>query len=251
MASAEQKEKAYKEARRKAREAYEKQARSNYDAAVNKALARLDEGGFSKSTMQKRRDTIRAIAHCTAHPEMSMSEAFDQPGAVARTTWYRKSKDWGTHPLMQSVLAEVIRLTREYEEQKAARDQEFDRQYWRSEMQDIAHDMLQKARSMLDWPLAISEVSSEDGRTIIFNPANWTMANVPSLVNAADKAARLAMGLDTDQTTVNVNDWRAELADPEAVAEAEKAQRALALMIAKQRADALAAAADGEGADSD
>jgi hypothetical protein len=81
---------------------------------------------------------------------------------------------------------------------------------------DVAQKLLERAQQMLMFPVVAQE--SADGKTIIM-PAGWKFRDLPSVVAAASKLARLAADMSTENVSV---DWREEarkagIDDPDAI----------------------------------
>jgi hypothetical protein len=94
---------------------------------------------------------------------------------------------------------------------------------------------------MLEFPLRRTE-KSEDGQTVIIQPAAWNLGNVPGLVTTADKVGRLALGMEGERAAVDLT-WAEALPDGITVEEAEEAKRQFAKLLAAQ---SLRAADEGD-----
>jgi hypothetical protein len=81
----------------------------------------------------------------------------------------------------------------------AARRQELKEREW-----ETASKLLEKAEQMLLFPVMVQEVEGEN--TLIF-PAKWSMRDIPTIVQAGSKIARLAADMSTENLAI---DWREE-----------------------------------------
>lgn len=83
------------------------------------------------------------------------------------------------------------------------------RQRHRDQALSLGQAMIDKARAMLQFPLAEVERTVtvyEDGKARevqVFKPGRWNFTTVARLVDSADKLIRLAADMDTQRTTVN------------------------------------------------
>lgn len=186
-------------------------ARTAYETAVNKELDRLSAEPRFRKTMSKRRSTIRLLADAEAHPGQNMRMVFEarktdeqtKAAVVSPQIFYSKKKDWIHHPLFAEVYDNVVRLAREYEEGKDAREREAEREAWKERMAGIATKGASKLETMLDFPIA-KKVIMPDGKTIIEPTDKWSVGNIAPLMTAVDKVGRMALDMDTDKTAVDV-----------------------------------------------
>jgi hypothetical protein len=68
---------------------------------------------------------------------------------------------------------------------------------------EIAEKLIERAERMLEYPL-IEQTLQRDGKTIIIQPAVWTMATVPRFAEVAFKLLRLNADLETDRVMHDV-----------------------------------------------
>jgi hypothetical protein len=76
---------------------------------------------------------------------------------------------------------------------------------------DNAQALIDRAKEMLAWPIAIERVTeevTEDGTTITrhvtVTPARWTARDIPAYLEAAEKLRRLACELPTNRVAVDL-----------------------------------------------
>lgn len=106
------------------------------------------------------------------------------PGAIS---WERRAAAWDDH------VAELDR--RKWVERRLQlREKEW----------DLGQKLIEKAQQMLMFPVMAQE--SADGKTLIL-PADWKLRDVPAVVAAASKLARLSAEMSTENLNV---DWRDE-----------------------------------------
>lgn len=201
-------------------------ARAAFDAAVSAELRRLEADPATRQHLAKRRRTILALASADCDPLTTREDVWRRKDVVRKATWFARDKTWGAHPLMADVLANVTRLTREFEAGKTQRALEAQRAAHNDMMLDLTSRMVQKSLAMLDFPLAQQRVT-KDGVTVV-EPANWSMSNVASLATAADKIARLALDMSTQNTAADVTTDGQPLPDAAPIAAA--IERAAALV---------------------
>ena len=117
--------------------------------------------------------------------------------AAKKYKWTERAEAWDE---------EQRRLDREEWEKR--------RQAQRVEEWEIASKLTEKAKAMLEFPLAKVEADGQDGPTII-KPARWNMADSARMVETASKLARLSAGMETDVTGLEVRYDATALTDDE------------------------------------
>lgn len=95
---------------------------------------------------------------------------------------------------------------------------ENNRKVWKRTEFQVAAKIMRKAQEMLDWPI-YRETVSEDGKTIIREPANWAVRDIAAMVRVASDIARLSVEMEK-----NVHKLVVTLS-PEAVEAMEKLER--------------------------
>ncbi len=83
------------------------------------------------------------------------------------------------------------------------------RKAYRQREIEIAEGLINKATQMLNFPLVVSEQTTESdgGRTIVhttIHPARWNMRDAAAIMGMADKLYRLALVMETEHTTEEV-----------------------------------------------
>lgn len=178
--------------------------RADYEAAVEAELSRLTAAGFTN--IAKRRRTILRLIEAEVDPDLTKDEVFRERGVVSKGIFYHKDKNWWKDETFRDVYERVRALRQAYESQRLIAEQEDERDEWNRRVREVSQAMLDRALEMLDFPLAEVEID-EDGTTRV-TPANWKASDVPAYVNAADRIARLALGMATAST-------RSELSGPQ------------------------------------
>ncbi|MGB1252509.1 MAG: hypothetical protein ACPG8W_17975 [Candidatus Promineifilaceae bacterium] len=171
------------------------QQQAAYEAAVSAEFAKLEADPICKRSLEKRKRTIQAVADADADPTRTRKSAFEEPGVIGRATFYNRKSTWFNHPPFRAVLDAVVGLTLDYERKKEGRRREARRSAHKERMLSVTERVLAKIDLMLDMPLTEQKIDSNGVITI--KPVNWNLRDVASLVNAADKAARLALDMDT------------------------------------------------------
>lgn len=86
---------------------------------------------------------------------------------------------------------------------------------------ELADQLAQKAKAMLDFP--ISRMTTEkDGKTYIIEPADWNFAAAARIVDTQAKLARLASEMETERAMTLTLDQAAQLSDDQLDAELRK-----------------------------
>lgn len=209
-----------------------------YQEAVEQQLQRL----AGMDHLAKRRATVLALAEAAVRPDISRRDVFKRPGVVSMKTFYSTDKDWGagtspTAVLFQEVIREVERLTLEFTSGRDLRRQQARRDAWQERVLGLVDKGMGKLEMMVDFPLstvkrpeeAIIERDAEGRpvtveRTTIIQPAGWNFGTVGLLLDKFDRAARLALEMDTDRETVqvvgmSVEEWREQAEQRRAAAE--------------------------------
>jgi len=131
--------------------------------------------------------------------ERGMAPAATCPGAwvpiIAQWEWRERAAEWDKYLIEQDRL------------QWQARRTELRSREW-----DVADRLLKRGEEMLAFP--VGRVTREDGGKItIVEPADWRLTDIPRVVEAASKLARLASGMATDST--DVFNWDPDDCTPE------------------------------------
>lgn len=86
---------------------------------------------------------------------------------------------------------------------------------------ELADQLAQKAKAMLDFP--ISRMTTEkDGKTYIIEPADWNFAAAARIVDTQAKLARLASEMETERTITLTPAQAAQMSDEQIDAELRK-----------------------------
>lgn len=88
----------------------------------------------------------------------------------------------------------IEKQKQEYEERIRSHTQEL----W--ELRDAA---MQKARTMLKWPLQRQQTEGENGETIVIEPANWSFRDALAYASAVDELAQRSLGAEQLTTKQN------------------------------------------------
>jgi hypothetical protein len=171
-----------------------------FTTAVNEWLARAAAVGSGGS---RRRATALAIAESSIVPAMSRNDIFKRPDVVSRTTFYNRDKDWIHHPEYRLALEVLCGLYQRWDAAREAREMMQRQAEWREKTYKRANDLLEVGDT--------TRIMLLDGMLSHLNPADITWTNISQLIAAvsrtsldADKLARLALGMDTEQTAVAV-----------------------------------------------
>lgn len=186
--------------------------RAAYEAAVEVALSKLEDDPTCKRSLSRRRQAIRAIVDAEVDPSRSR-ESLWVGGRAAdaavpnRSTFFSKRSKWMAHPPFVAVLDEVLRLAREWEQKRSGREREARRVAHQERMLNISSKMLEKAEAMMQFPLSEQTIDTNTG-TVVVAPARWDYRSLSTAVSTADKAARLALEMDTKRETQTVETWQ-------------------------------------------
>lgn len=198
-------------------EALHGEAFAQYRERVEAELARLD----GMTMLAKRRATVLGLAEQSVRPDISRRDVFRRRDTIGFRSYYNSQKDWGagTSPgarLFQDVLANVIRLTKEYYAGQAMRRLAARQQEWQEQMYQLAKKGTGKLEGMLAFPLEEEVVEKyADGREkVVRKPAHWTFNTVATMLREVDRTGRLALNMDTDRKEITVvgmtlEEWRA------------------------------------------
>ncbi len=110
-----------------------------------------------------------------------------------KNCWVSRVSDYAIH------MANIF--TREEEKKLSAQAAQWaERQIaQREETFQCAAALRAKAKAMMDFPIA--KVVSRDGKTTV-TPGRWTFGDAAKMLAVADNLSRLALGMETDRTTV-------------------------------------------------
>ncbi len=119
----------------------------------------------------------------------------DTPESVP-THHLRTLKSWSTRFDWQ---ARVDRA-KELDDEAQQKEWEQRRREWKQEEWDIAHELLEKARLMLQFPPGETVHEREDGTLVIVKPAKWRASDIARYAETASKLVRLAAEMETERT---------------------------------------------------
>jgi hypothetical protein len=218
----------------------EKLAMATTLATADDLQAAVDSWVTTLSGGAKRRSTLLAVAAGEVNGQ-SRNEIFSRKDVVNIRTFYHADKGYFNDPEFRLALEVVTRLYRRWEALETTRFLAERQAAFREKTFKTADKMLERAQEMLEFPLRRTE-KSEDGQTVIIQPAAWNLGNVPGLVTTADKVGRLALGMEGERAAVDLT-WAEALPDGITVEEAEEAKRQFAKLLAAQ---SLRAADEGD-----
>lgn len=150
--------------------------------------------------------SVRAQAHPDANP--ASFRATSPPNtwnkAAEQWQWHARAQWWDEHMASQARQAEIDAA------QTRAADLARKRDALRGDETDIAEQLLQRARRMLEYPLTRQRlVTSTDANgnavaTTIVEPVRWNMGDVARLILTSDKLRRLALDMETETIRVDL-----------------------------------------------
>lgn len=118
--------------------------------------------------------------------------------------WVKRAEEWDAHQEEKSRRSmEKARL--EIENQWRDRQEQLRQQEW-----DYAQKLIEKAKAMLDFPLAQKQTKPDaNGNVTIVNPARWGFSDAARILDTASKLARLAADMNTSKSAVDMT-WRSK-----------------------------------------
>lgn len=211
-----------------------------FEAAVTRQLERI-----TGRPLAKRRNTIRILAQVDIDPEMSRRAVFKRPDVVSMGVFYNPDKGYYHDPLYREVLETVRGLYQKWDMTQRARAHTNAQAEHLRMMLQIARKSGGRALEMLEYPLFDEEeVVDEDGTVIMVRkPVGWTMRDVATLAQTADKLGRSALGLETERTVHDIN-WREGLPSGVTPEQAEQARLQMAKLLATQSLKTLGSGDD-------
>lgn len=189
----------------------ERAAFAEYETAVSRELAQLDNLGLSRANVKRRHATILALAAAEG-TDQSWNDILGHDGTISRSTFYSRRSTWYSGEgevadAFRAVLATVLQLTRQYHNGRDLRRQTAEREAWIARMRDLTSKAADRIDTMLAFPLSRKVTrTSENGKTVVntIEPADWNYSSLARLMAVADKSGRLARGLLTDETRQEV-----------------------------------------------
>lgn len=112
-------------------------------------------------------------------------------GYSKRFAWYDRAKAWDAWMAQQFDIGKAAEKARHGAATEARRQ---------SQVEDdwaLAGALRARAAEMLAWPVFTEEKLGVDGKTIIRNPAKWTMRDVVAMIRLSSELGRLALGMPT------------------------------------------------------
>ncbi len=184
-------------------------------------------------TTWERQPGESAKAHAAARcyfelgPDRSLDEVHRKFGKSTRLlarwssewNWVERAQSYDAHIHAFEQQAKERAITEEANKWAERRAAQREAEY------TVAQKLLERAQTMLTFPLAVVEKTIEGEKTVI-NPTRWSMRDAARLSDVASKLARLVLELETDRTQLDVN--LSELTDEqlEAIISARRGGRA-------------------------
>jgi hypothetical protein len=176
-------------------------------------------GAYRKERLE--REQRRQDANPSEFRSRSAPNAWNR--AALTWDWYERCRAWDEYVVDQARQAEISTA------QARAADLASKRDALRGDEVEIAEQLLQRARRMLEYPLTRQRlVTSTDANgnaiaTTIVEPVKWNMGDVARLILTSDKLRRLALDMETETIRVDLESEARKMARREGWNEDEAA----------------------------
>lgn len=170
----------------------------DFHTAVNNWLNRI-----TGTNPQLHRSTAQAIAESAINPHISLDDVFARQDTVRKTSFYRTKSPWVHDPEYRFILEVLVALYRQWDAGTAVRETMERQADWRKRMMEQADLIVGQSDAVY--------IKAMEALNDFISPTEITYPHIIQALTAktnaiigADKLARLALGMDTDQQALHV-----------------------------------------------